>query len=633
MSAAEVGQRRSFDGQLCTIRYVGSVEGTTGDWLGVEWDDPFRGKHAGEHKGVRYFKCKNKHPTAGSFVRPSRPSEPPRSFLEALHEKYASEIQQQGTKFTSSLSSAIPKAIEISGKVVEEVGFDKIRKQLAELEELRIVLLDGLRISGVLPSYEQPVASVKEAAPKIAATCPKIIELDLSRSLLSSWRDVRDICDQLKQLKRLRVNGNRFQPLEDDLVFNEINELQLEATLLTWDEIAEVVSRFPALTNLTASANQLTDIPSSLPSSISFLNLENNEITSISAIRNLARLPNLNHLSLRGNNLSTIIDGSSDTIQDFQFPQTLQSLDLSRNNITSWTFLNHIATLFPGLTTLRISGNALYDQPPLAPSIAAATASMSASKPMTVDESFMLTLARFPSTLRTLNYSTISLQDRSNAEMYYLSLIGKELSATSEEEESSILATHPRYAELCSLYGEPRITRAVESDGSGHRAIHPRSVAARLVKLAFHLSQPQSSSTGNASSESRVSVKEVPTSFNTYQVKAIVSRLFALPAYGFKLVWETDEWDPIAKAAVEEEDWAEDSEDEMAQQRVVESSTEENSSRFVRREIELVDSTRDIGYLFQGETGEMKIRVNVFGSEGSSANVSLPSSAPVSVVS
>lgn len=52
-----VGQRRSFDGQLCTVRYVGNVQGTAGDWLGVEWDDATRGKHSGEHKGVRYFAC------------------------------------------------------------------------------------------------------------------------------------------------------------------------------------------------------------------------------------------------------------------------------------------------------------------------------------------------------------------------------------------------------------------------------------------------------------------------------------------------------------------------------------------------------------------------------------------------
>lgn len=58
-----VGQRRSFDGHRCTIRYVGTVEGTTGDWLGVEWDDSSRGKHAGEHKGTRYFTCKSRTTT------------------------------------------------------------------------------------------------------------------------------------------------------------------------------------------------------------------------------------------------------------------------------------------------------------------------------------------------------------------------------------------------------------------------------------------------------------------------------------------------------------------------------------------------------------------------------------------
>ncbi|KAJ5884242.1 hypothetical protein N7504_011814 [Penicillium tannophilum] len=598
MSGSDIGQRRSFDGQLCTIRYVGGVQGTTGDWLGVEWDDPTRGKHAGEHKGVRYFTCKSKHPTAGSFVRPSRPSEPPRSFLEALNEKYASEYDQQDAQSALN-ASLVPKAIEISGKVVEEVGFDKIRKQQAELQELQIVLLDGLRISGVLPSYEQPESSVAEAAPKIAATCPKIIELDISRSLFTRWRDVWEICNQLKQLKRLRLNGNRFRPLEEDVIFEGITELRVEQTLLTWDEISAVASRFPALTDLRASANQLTTISCPLGSSITSLNLESNSMTSMSALKHLAALPNLGHLSVRWNSISTILEDSNDAAPDFHFPKSVFSLDLSRNNITSWKFLNHLSTLFPGLTTLRVSTNPLYEEPPLPPSIAAATSTIGSSKPMTVDEAFMLTLSRFPPTLHMLNYSIISPQDRLNAEMYYLSLIGKELSATSEADEEHVLATHPRYAELCELYGEPRITRALQSDGSGKRIIHPRSVAARLVKMAFHLP-----------SSTQIPVKEIPHSFNTYQLKAMVSRLFHLPPYGFKLVWETDEWDPIAKATVDEEDWAEDSEDEMPQPSHVDSTSEE-SSRFVRREVELVDSTRDIGFLFQGETGEMKIRVEV----------------------
>lgn len=96
-------------------------------------------------------------------------------------------------------------AIEISGKVVEEVGFDKIRRQLAELQELRIVLLDGLRVVGILPSYSQDQDSESDAAQQIGLTCPKITELDLGRSLLSQWRDVWEICNQLKHLKRLRL--------------------------------------------------------------------------------------------------------------------------------------------------------------------------------------------------------------------------------------------------------------------------------------------------------------------------------------------------------------------------------------------------------------------------------------------
>lgn len=51
------GKRLSYDGQLCTVRFVGEVKGTKGEWLGVEWDDPTRGKHNGVHEGVRYFQC------------------------------------------------------------------------------------------------------------------------------------------------------------------------------------------------------------------------------------------------------------------------------------------------------------------------------------------------------------------------------------------------------------------------------------------------------------------------------------------------------------------------------------------------------------------------------------------------
>ena len=59
MSSSEhhLGQRLSLKNQLCTVRYVGPVAEKPGTWLGVEWDDPKRGKHNGIHNGVEYFKC------------------------------------------------------------------------------------------------------------------------------------------------------------------------------------------------------------------------------------------------------------------------------------------------------------------------------------------------------------------------------------------------------------------------------------------------------------------------------------------------------------------------------------------------------------------------------------------------
>ena len=59
MTSPHLGQRLSFEGARCTVRYHGPVNNTKGDWIGVEWDDPLRGKHNGSHEGKDYFKCKS----------------------------------------------------------------------------------------------------------------------------------------------------------------------------------------------------------------------------------------------------------------------------------------------------------------------------------------------------------------------------------------------------------------------------------------------------------------------------------------------------------------------------------------------------------------------------------------------
>jgi dynactin complex subunit len=52
-----IGQRVSYGGARCTIRYIGTIAKQKGEWLGVEWDARHRGKHHGVHEGVKYFDC------------------------------------------------------------------------------------------------------------------------------------------------------------------------------------------------------------------------------------------------------------------------------------------------------------------------------------------------------------------------------------------------------------------------------------------------------------------------------------------------------------------------------------------------------------------------------------------------
>lgn len=57
MSIPDVGTRLNYLSNNGTVKYVGEVAGSKGIWIGVEWDDPKRGKHNGDKDGKQYFSC------------------------------------------------------------------------------------------------------------------------------------------------------------------------------------------------------------------------------------------------------------------------------------------------------------------------------------------------------------------------------------------------------------------------------------------------------------------------------------------------------------------------------------------------------------------------------------------------
>jgi hypothetical protein len=240
---------------------------------------------------------------------------------------------------------------------------------------------------------------------------------------------------------------------------------------------------------------------------------------------------------------------------------------------------------------------------------------------MTVDEAFTLTLARLEN-LTSLNYSKITQQDRTNGELYYLSLIGKELSASSVSDEVKILATHPRYSALCEIYGAPAIMR--NSEGVQGTNIKPGSVAARLVTFEFYKmsSPPTSNTTINTTSEPANKSCLIPKTFDTYRIKGIVSRLFSLAPLRFRLVWETEEWDPVEEFNIlGGEEWDSDDEgdneaekqkgDIQSKDRTEPMVVKADGSKFIRREVELVDSTRQVGFWFDDNIDKVRVRIEM----------------------
>lgn len=133
-------------------------------------------------------------------MRPDRPADRPRTFLGALRHKYAEEdtTEEKIGDFSSLKAAYIvgrKQPIRISGKEAEEVGFDKIRRQQSKLDELKIVLLDGLCVSQLSSGDGTEIQKI----------CPLIAELDLSRNLFEELAEVAYICCNLKRLRELRI--------------------------------------------------------------------------------------------------------------------------------------------------------------------------------------------------------------------------------------------------------------------------------------------------------------------------------------------------------------------------------------------------------------------------------------------
>ncbi|ERF70687.1 hypothetical protein EPUS_02553 [Endocarpon pusillum Z07020] len=551
MSSRHPGERLSFSNALCTIRYAGPLPDQKGDWLGVEWDDPERGKHDGLYKGTRLFHTLSSSPNCASFTRATRVPDEPRSFLQALRYKYAEDDLDYAPVGANG-------SIEISGKVVEEVGFERIRQQQALLHHLKIVILDGLRVRGVGLG-----ADVERAQEEITSICPNITELDLSRNLFERYKDVAEICAPLKELRVLKISGLRLLDfdLDGSSAFPKVEELHLDDSLLSPEQILRMLTRrnkdgsidllFPSLKSLSVAGNNLSTFFAPTPPSVSIvlttvktLVMDMNTFTSLVplCISLIPLFPTLTTLSLQHNKISTFNSSTSTTDQPTPLYPSITTLNLSHNAITDSRVVSSLPELFPNLTSLQVSDNPFFSN------------LTSRTTHGIEDAAFLITVARLP-TLTMLNYTSITEKDRMDGELYYLSVAEKEIQKALQNTQSTTnndfrrsLQDWARYIELCDKYDRVHIVGRSIAAQSAHSPkdtvpadavsaasyrppkYPPNTLGAQLVTLTFRLQTPSKNEPPTTTdtiphSPTPESVTlTLPRTLDVYRVKSLLLR-------------------------------------------------------------------------------------------------------------
>lgn len=367
-----------------------------------------------------------------------------------------------------------------------------------------------------------------------------------------------------------------------------IKDLELDNTLIPWEDVKSILMLFPPLTSLSASSNYYKSLTCPLHNGVTSLTLEYNEFTMIWDIILLRQLESLEVLHLKGNKISSI-DKEGYQLSSFHaFGTRLRYVDLSYNAIASWNFIDDLPQVFPGLEELRLSHNPVYNYNGLSKQ----------NENIGSEEGYMLTVARLKD-LKSLNFSKITQTDRMNAEGFYLSRIAKEMAEVPEGEESTVTSRHKRYTELSKQYGAPAVVRKTEG------AANPDFLEARLIKFTFHL--PANTQAGQQ--EAITKVREIPKSFDVYRVKGIVRKMFDIPPMNIRLIWETGEWDPVAGYEDDEEDSDEEEGGARVKEVEADGTTTQEKGRWMKREIEIEDGTRQIGFCVDGMEPVVRIEM------------------------
>uniref|UniRef100_A0A2C9LD34 Tubulin-specific chaperone E n=1 Tax=Biomphalaria glabrata TaxID=6526 RepID=A0A2C9LD34_BIOGL len=483
-SILQLGDRVECDSHRACIRFIGEVPPTKGLWLGVEWDDPTRGKHNGSHEGVVYFHTS--HPTSGSFVRPKKVKGGV-TIVHALQERYGLKKDEYAGIQKEELFVLDQNFKKTN---VEMVGAKKVNLQQSQFNKLKKVSVYDMKVYAGGPEGE------------LGHLCPSITDLDLTANLISSWERVAEMTKQLPYLRDLTVSENRLvlpnEPTALCTSFSKLKNATMNQMNLSWKEILRCCSMFVLLEELHVSYNNLVQLSDSthILKHLKNLDLMTNKIADWEEVLKLGNLPMLETLVISENQIRSIHFPDCSPTEKTSYFKKLKILIIKSNFITEWSSINELNKLLH-LEELEVADNPIL-------------------RTFTYDTVRQLFVAKIGS-LKLISRTPISFEERKGAEIDYLKRFGTEWKLAGGNSDklknnpnNEFITNHPRYQIIADKWGAPEDSE-----------LNEKSSALKDNLLNVKIFSPKHPDKGTLD-------KKLPATMSIQKLKTLIQRLYKM---------------------------------------------------------------------------------------------------------
>ncbi len=434
-----VGNRVHVSGHFATIRFVGELEGQSGTWYGIEWDEKQKGKHKGQYGGKTYFSLYDPE-SSGSFVR-EKHMKRGIGVMEAIESRYLPIGKVDDSPDVVNFFNMGGKEIQFYNRSKNGTCHMKQRDTAWNLYQTDLDLSTySVASFAISPSHFSPMF-------------PRVTHVNMSKTLIEDINVCFEILTGLPNVRSINISFNHFRIINVDenqpKAFPKVTKFNCDAVNFSFKHFVGLTDRFPNLEQATFAMNPISSLsvpPKGSLQKLESLALQQCLLQDWCQIQKLAHLPNLKMLNILDNKLKSVDFPVEATNSQFA---SLEMLILAGNKVENWLSFSKLAFLS------KLSNLVLYENPLCELNV----------------ERFRDEVIGRLARLKILNKTEVLKEERKSASILYLKMYYNDwlkaggfknpeeipknaVSLVPENLDPLFLELHPKYHELFAVMGD-----------------------------------------------------------------------------------------------------------------------------------------------------------------------------------